>query len=188
MPNIVNPLPRNLRYLLHKEGAPKHDWIMRLSQWMQASEGLAKAYLTGRDSPNEESIQMVANRFDIEVHEFSGDLLSYCQTDVLKENLSFLFEGHGKQKEFQEMYGVDPSTTSKWVKGKITPSEKNLERIKKFFGLPSELNLKTDPLFLEMDPVGIRDRKKWVQERLEDLSVEEFSSIYPALRKMVEEE
>ena len=114
---------------------------------------------------------MIAKRFGIEVHEFSGDLLSYFQIDVLEKNLFFLFDGHGKQKEFQEMYGVDPSTTSKWVKGKITPSEKNLERIKKFFGLPSELNLKTDPLFLEMDPVGIRDRKKWVQERLEDLNL-----------------
>jgi transcriptional regulator with XRE-family HTH domain len=155
---------------------------------MQVSEGVAKAYLTGRDSPNEERIQLVADRFDIEVHEFSGDLLSYYQQDILKENLPFLFDGHGKQKEFQELYGVDPSTTSKWVKGKITPSEKNLERIKKFFGLPSELNLKTVPLFLEMNPVGIRERRSWVQDRLEDMSVEEFSSLYPALRKMVEEE
>lgn len=188
MPNTVNPLSRNLRCLLYKEAAPKYDWVKRLSQWVRVSEGVAKAYLTGRDSPNEESVQMIAKRFDIEVHEFSGDLLSYFQIDVLEKNLFFLFDEYGKQKEFQGMYGVDPSTTSKWVKGKITPSEKNLERIKKFFGLPSELNLKTDPLFLEMDPVGVRDRKKWVQERLEDLSVEEFSSLYPALRKMVEEE
>jgi transcriptional regulator with XRE-family HTH domain len=188
MPNIIDTLSRNLRYSLYKEKTPKGDWSKRLGEWMQVSEGVARSYLTGKVSPKGESIRLVCDRFEIAFHEFSGDLLSYYQQDILKENLPFLFDGHGKQKEFQEVYGVDPSTTSKWVKGKITPSEKNLERIKKFFGLPSELNLKTDPLFLEMDPVGIRDRKKWVQERLEDLSVEEFSSLYPALRKMVEEE
>ena len=48
--------------------------------------GVAKAYLTGRDSRMK--YQMIAERFGIEVHEFSGDLLSYFQKILEKIFLS----------------------------------------------------------------------------------------------------
>jgi hypothetical protein len=119
-----------------------------------------------------------------------SDLLADSGREVLAENLRFLFGSleHGGKKSLAKSFEIDPTTISRWLAGTSEPQGPALRQIGAYFGLPMDADLRHDPVFLSMEPVSVVAKRKWLRERVNSLSNEELNELYPALRRLLEEE
>jgi transcriptional regulator with XRE-family HTH domain len=118
------------------------------------------------------------------------DLLEISGRNVLVENLQFLFNdlGHGGKKKLAEHFKVDPTTVSRWLAGASEPQGPGLREIVSYFNLPMDSDLRRDAVFLSLEPVSSVGKRHWVRDRLENISEEDLQELYPALRRMLEED
>ena len=107
--------------------------------------------------------------------------------DVLNRNLEHLFGTvlHGAQKRVAESLGVDTTTVSRWAAGKLAPNQTNLTRIARFFGIPGDIDLKSEPIFLSLDPPSVTEKREWLVKAVQSLGEREVVEYYPALRKLL---
>lgn len=117
-----------------------------------------------------------------------SDLLETAERSVLVENIDYLFGTlvHGQLGQFAADIDVNRATVSNWRAGRQRPHQEHLLLIKRYFGLPDETNLEEDPVFLSVAPVGEVAMRRWLRERVEQISRKELQLMFPALQKLLD--
>jgi transcriptional regulator with XRE-family HTH domain len=118
------------------------------------------------------------------------DLLTSSGRNLLAENLKFLFDDleRGGKKKLAEFFDVDPTTISRWLAGASEPQGPGLRRLVSYFNLPMDTDLRRDAIFLSLEPVSSVAKRHWVRDRLDNISEKDLQELYPALRRMLEED
>jgi hypothetical protein len=145
------------------------------------------AFLLGKQVPSDHEAERISSVFGFNKEElYLSNLIEEFNVNILSENIDYLFKQlpRGGLTEFTEWVGVDQSSVSRWRHGQ-TPGKQNLEKIKEYFRLNNTEDLKSSLLFLSLEPVGDRQRKNECIRLLNELEVEEFAKMYPALKKLL---
>ena len=179
---------KNISYLLWKEGEERKNWETRLSVWLGCSLERAVDLLEGDgEALTAKEGEILAQKTGIKIGELSGDLLAVHGVDVLTENIRHLIDTlpHGQKKKFAAKLGIDVTTVSRWLNGAQRPTRTKLKQICNYFGLPPESNMEAEAVFLWTGPIGERQMKDWISERVEQLDGKTLREIFPALRKLL---
>ena len=109
--------------------------------------------------------------------------------NVLHWNLQRLIRslGPGGQTRLAQDLSIDPTTVSRWYRGKHRPTPTHLNRLRDRFGLPEGTDLRDEPLFASTDPVGEAEQKAWLHERIGQLDAVALRELFPALRRIMGE-
>ena len=176
----------NLRFLLwQKHPTPGNDWPSRVTRWCAVDVQRAVQLLNGAYPQDAEVAELAReSQFEAETLMFQRLLKP---SDILANNIRYLFDGlgHGAKGEFASAIDVDASTISRWKRGKLRPSSGHLDLLKRQFGLPAEIELDDDPLFLSARPVSHMQRREWLKARIDDLSLKEMNELFPALYRIL---
>jgi transcriptional regulator with XRE-family HTH domain len=182
----------NTRYLLWRKRVPREQWADWLGGRSSLSAALIKELLSGRladERVSSDDLVELAHALD---QADQGESLRFADMphegcSILRENLSFLFEGlgHGGKKNVANKLSVDPTTVSRWLSGAYEPQGPSLRQLVSIFGLPPDTDLREAPVFLSNEPVAAGERRQWVRARIDDLAYDEFLELYPALRRML---
>jgi len=188
----------NIRYLLLQKSRKKNpearaievrdSWLSMLARRLDNDRTAANELLYGTRSSNSEEIEELAAYFREEPELLrNGRLIP--EEKILKDNVLFLFEclEHGKQKEFAQRLEVNSSTVQRWKSGDSSPSKPKQEKLKQVFGLPSTLDLSDHPLFLDLDPISRSQRIEWLCGRVRAMDQDDLNSLFPALKKLLED-
>lgn len=185
-------ISNNLRFALWRQGIPRTQWITWVAARCELGSPLVRAVVDGSapdDQVGETECSQLARAIgmaaEAETLRFADMVGADC--DVLRENLAYLMNalGHGGKKALAAKLSVDPTTISRWLNGASQPSEATLRQLATHFGVPAGTDLRSDPVFLSLEPVALSERKQWLVSRLESLSADELRDLYPALRRML---
>ena len=185
----------NIRFeLWSQQKDQRAHWI----EWLAAKSRLARPFcrdlLLGRiedEAITSSELDVIADALNVPDRgmglRFDEPLVG---TNVLKANLNFLFDRleHGGKKSMALALNVAQTTISRWLAGDTSPGSPTLEAIVREFRLPAGTDLRTEPLFLSLDPVSLIDKHHWVRDRLDKLSEQELQDLYPALRRMLDDD
>lgn len=110
----------------------------------------------------------------------------YMQFELLRENLMYLLRKipRGGNAEVVKAVDIDPSTLSRWKKGLTIPDKYHLRLICEYFHM-AEDSLRTEFLFLDLEPVTTQSKKNLCKEWIDQMSPEEFDALFPALKKLI---
>jgi transcriptional regulator with XRE-family HTH domain len=189
MPSRIS---NNLRLTLWRQGIPRGQWIRWIAARCEIDSDLVRAIVEGNasddqvgDSECSKLARAIGMASEAETLRFADMVGTYC--DVLRENLTYLMNalGHGGKKALAAKLSVDPTTISRWLNGTSQPSGATLSQLASYFGIPGGTDLRSDPVFLSVEPVAVSERKQWLVSRLESLSADELRDLYPALRRML---
>lgn len=193
---MTNQVSRNVRFLLWSRPVPRPDWI----RWLTSRTSLGTLF--SRDLVSDRiadevmalpplaelarALELADDASELRFRDFLAD----SGRNVLVENLKFLFDDleRGGKKKLAEFFDVDPTTISRWLKGSSEPQGPGLRQVVSYFRLPADTNLRRDPIFLSLDPVSSVAKRHWVRDRLDKLSEQDLQDLYPALRRMLEED
>lgn len=176
----------NIRYFLSKrEDVKREDWIDELDSLMGCGKERAKELiLRGQFTPKElkKFAEVAGQNEDIVMH----SPMFEENVNVLLENVQHLAKSYG-QKKMADKIGVADITVSRWCnqKQKINPS--NIEAIHHRLQLPSNIDIRTDPIFLFLTPFEDAERKKWLNERINELDAGTLRDLFPALEKLLKD-
>lgn len=181
---------RNIRYLLWRKGVDRDEWQTKLSEGLGCSSERAGELLEGHGAgltPREK--QALAKAIGPESIDLVADLIGKHGVDVLAENIRYLLNGlpHGQKKEFAATMGVDVTTVSRWISGDQRPSKKKLVAIGKYFGLPAEIELDSEAIFLWTEPITDEHIKNWITLKIRQVNGKTLRDIFPALRRLLKE-
>jgi transcriptional regulator with XRE-family HTH domain len=183
----------NVRYKLWRMGEAREQW----AAWLQARTQLGLRFLrdllSGRivDGQLSPYTGELSRAFDIDEETLLfADLVRDGGVNVLQTNLQFLFETleHGGKKVLAESLELDPTTISRWLKGSYAPHGPTLQQLVSYFGLPAATDLRSEPVFLSIEPIAISQRRAWLHRRVEALAPDELRELYPALKRLLEEQ
>jgi transcriptional regulator with XRE-family HTH domain len=186
----------NVRFRLWWRAVPRQDWVAWLAErtgfGVRFSVALLRAQVADESvTPHQlEAISRALEFSDDGSELLFHDLLHDSHTNVFTENLKFLFdgEGRGSKKNLAETQDIDPTTISRWLSGVTEPEGPNLEKLASYFQLPWGTDLRKNPIFLSLEPVSSQAKRNWVRDHLDKLSEEELQDLYPALRRMLEQD
>lgn len=190
MSNSLNELPqavRNVRYLLRREDIPLEKWAKHLARVATLDESEASAIIYGR-KPTRQEADRIATAFNEETDQFlSAPLYGLGEWSILRENLRFLLGNLGDQtqKDLAKKVGKAEGSVSKWVTQGTKPHPNTLRQLLACFGLPADLDLKSEPLFLSTTPVGGFAQKKWILDYIRQLPPEEITPVFEAIRRIL---
>lgn len=178
----------NLRYSLWRENAAKDAWVERLANWLETSDLSRSRTLLRRGGLTASE----ADRLSAVLQVTSEDLLfgrPFEGVDVLEHNLKHVFEslGHGSKKWIAEALGIDQTNISKWLSGRSRPSSGHQAALAKVLGIAPDQPLDSYPHFLSDEPASDQARRQWLHERLDEADAEELRSLFPALRRLLEQ-
>lgn len=175
---------RNLRYQLWRRGVAREQWVLQLTEWLDCGERRAWQLLRG-DQPHQEELRHLAERMKMKEETLQSDELVE-QVQVLTENLRCLLDApkRGGKKVLAEELGVQQASISRWLRGG-RPEPRHQAAIKKYFGLPANVDLETDPLFLELSPVGSYAQRAWLRQHADELDEETLRVLFPALERLL---
>ena len=183
-------ISQNVRYLLWQRGVERSSWVAWLVRECQLDQQrvgkLVRGELHDGEIPTREQAQLCQG-LGVTESELRFEDLPNERTDILLENLKFLFSGleRGGKKEVAFTLQVDPTTVSRWLNGTSQPNRTTQDAVSRFFGLPRDTDLRKDPLFLSVSPVAAAEQKRWIVQQVENMSSEELRELYPALRRML---
>ena len=114
------------------------------------------------------------------------DTSDYMQYELLRENLIYLLRMIPKSnnKEFFDSVHIDRSTLSRWKNGLTIPDKYHLRLICEYFHI-SEFMLRTEFLFLDIEPITTQSKKNICKEWIDNMSPEEFDALFPAIKKLI---
>ncbi len=185
--NEGSNIPRNLKFLLWKQGIPRDRWVREVSHWCRCDPVRAVEILRGDASLTDAETQSISEATAVEAtHLFFDDLIG--GTDVFGENLKFLLGSleHGGQKRLAEYLKVTPGSVYKWGGGSQPPKRRHVAGLLSFFGLNAATDLEKVPLFLSLDPIGSPAKREWLVERIQQIEDERLDQYYPALKKILQ--
>ena len=185
-------ISNNLRLTLWRQGVPRIQWVGWIAARCELRSDLVRAVVEGSASDDQvgdaecsQLARAIGMTSEAETLRFADMVAAEC--DVLRENLAYLMNalGHGGKKALAAKFSVDPTTISRWLNGTSQPSEATLRQLATHFGVPAGTDLRSDPVFLSLDPVALSERRQWLVSRLESLPADELRDLYPALRRML---
>lgn len=191
MAEELSKLPQftlNLRYLAKSnfpESSPE-GWSRLLATRSGIPDRRVSALLNG-DASNQSELDKVAAAFGQEAAALgSAPLYGNEEETILRENLRYLLGSlpKGVKGQLAESIGIRQEQLSRWEKD-VTPEVKNLRSTLKFFQLDPDLDLKQEPLFLSLDPVGAHAQKAWLLTRLKDLAPSAVGEVFVALKRLL---
>jgi hypothetical protein len=179
----------NLRYLLWRsENLKREDWARRLAEWAKCEFQRAKELLRGANPSIEEQESIAAA-----VERSEGDLrhsrlIEDEGVDILRNNVLHLLESleHGEQGRLAKAIGVDEDTVTSWKAGQGIRLN-NLMALSAYFGLKSNVDLRTNPIFLELTPFGDMARRRRLQSHIDQLEPDSLQDLFPALERLLRE-
>ena len=192
---MAQQISQNLRFLLFRKAIPRENWLKWVQKNTSIPAGRLNALVSKRldDSEiGEAELQQLAKALglpeDAEELRFS-DLVSDSQLKVLAENLRYLLDEcpRGGKKQLAETLQVTPTTVSRWLGESTGISSRQLSKLNQYFVLPADVDLRLYPLFLDVEPAAVSQRRKWVLDHLQALTDDEFQSLYPALKRLLED-
>jgi len=192
---MAQQVSQNLRFLLFRKAIPREEWLEWLQQHTSIPAGRLNALVSKRlddSGVGEPELQQLAKTLglpeDAEELRFS-DLVSDSRLNVFAENLRYLLDAcpRGGKKQLAEALQVTPTSVSRWLGAAPGISSGLLSKLNQYFGLPAHVDLRVYPLFLDVEPAAVSQRRKWVLDQLEALTDEEFQSLYPALKRLLED-
>ncbi|MBU0492763.1 MAG: hypothetical protein KKA73_22290 [Chloroflexi bacterium] len=178
----------NLRYLLWKADIKRRDWIAQLAHWAQCDHYWAKALLRGAEPRPEEWVR-IASAAGIPETDLRDKRLVEAE-DILLVNLRHLLSTlrRGEKGALVTAIGVHNTTLSKWSGGVQRPTSEHLEGLHNYFGLPSDMDIRTQPVFLSCVPISDVERRQWLIERIQQLDKDTLRQLFPALERLLEED
>ena len=188
----------NIRYLLLQKSRKKNpdalavelrdSWLSMLARSLDSDRAAANELLCDTRNPTSDELERLAAYLREEPEMVRNGRLT-PEGSILRENVLFLFGclGHGEQKEFAQRLEVNSSTIQRWKSGGSSPSKPKQQKLKKVFGLPSTLDLSDHPLFLDLDPISSLQRIEWLCGRVRSMDQDELNSLFPALKKLLED-
>jgi hypothetical protein len=179
----------NIRYLLWAtENLEREDWAKRLAEWAKCDPQRAKELLRGANPSMEEQERLSAAVERSESDLRHSRLVEDEGVDILRRNVLHLLEslGHGEQSRLAKAIGVDEDTVTSWKSGQGIRS-KNLMALSAYFGLKVNVDLRTDPIFLELTPFGDMARRRRLQSHIDQLEPDSLQDLFPALERMLRE-
>jgi len=182
--------------MLWSRPIPRPDWIRWLASRTNLGHTFCRDLVTERAADELITLpQLTELARALELAEDASELrfrdfLADSGRNVLVENLKFLFDDleRGGKKKLAEFFEVDPTTISRWLKGSSEPQGPGLRNIVTYFRLPMDTNLRRDPIFLSLDPVSLVAKRNWVRDRLDKLPEQDLQDVYPALRRMLDDD
>lgn len=195
----MNQSAINLRYLLWKEFKNREQWPIQLSQWIHSTPKRARqildgAFLSVRELANiAEAIYGLADgsgRIDVAFAERiqHENLLASEQVNVLHENIRYLLEDsqkRGEKGKLAEKLNIDRKTLKRWYDGETTPQADNLNELRREFRIGDSIDLTTNPIFLNLTPVGDAKRRIWLKKLVDSLDADALKNLFPALEKLL---
>lgn len=179
----------NLRYLVWRAGVKRRDWIAHLASWAGCSEHRAAALLRGAILQDKEQ-KLIAQNAGCTVEEIQTERFWEDRVNILSENLKFLTDKEQigeKLVEIAKESGIGRVTLSRWKSGKHEPEDKKLAKLIRHFKLNPDTNLRTDPIFLSLSPVGELMRKEWLRKQIEHLDTETLHELFPAFERLLKD-
>jgi transcriptional regulator with XRE-family HTH domain len=143
--------------------------------------------LRGSD-PQPEEIRRITEIFGLSEDGFvAADMLTENGVDVLRNNLTRLTGElkRGAQQQLAHDLGFHETTISNWLSGSRQPAGRGLVALCRHFALPRETDLRTEPLFLSPSPVGAREQRDWLSDRIDRLEAETLRDLFPALERIL---
>ena len=194
MQSAQRQVSKNTRFLMWRRGVPREEW----ATWLERRVGWRPSLIVRlvhddvEDSRlGEAEVAELSTLFGMngEEQEIRYRDLATEHGEVLHENLTYLINSleRGGKKSLAEAVGIDPTTISRWLNGSFAPHKTTLQALSSYFGLPPGTDLEADPMFLSAEPMAQSEQRRWLKERMDQLSTEEFRQLYPALRRMLGE-
>ncbi len=167
-------------------------WVDWLTDRTGCEPCRAEELLLGSD-PRPEEIQSIAAAFGVSQKDVAEvDLVARAGVNVLFQNLRRLVDGmnmivdkgQGPKRTLADALGVHPTTVSKWYSGQQSPTQENLDALRRYFGL-SGIELRIEPIFLSPFPTGKAEQKAWLHARIDRIDTAKLEQLYPALQRLL---
>lgn len=187
--DIKERFSENIKYLLWSDkDLPREEWVSRLVEWSKGDTIRAKELLYGAEpsSSEQKNIAEAVNLTESDLRH--ARLLEEDRVNILRENILYLLESleHGEQGKLAKSIGVDEDTITKWKSGQgIRP--KNLEALREYFRMSSDVDLKAKPIFLELTPFGDKRRREWLHNHIAQLEPDTLRDLFPSLVRQLRE-
>lgn len=179
----------NLRFLLWRAGVPRDRWEEHLADWVGGEGARAKALLLGAKINYGEQ-ERVAEKAECTAEELQTERLWEGRVNVLRENLKYLTDKKQVGEKLSDIArgtGISSVTLSRWRSGTQEPEDRQLSKLARHFGLGADTNLRTDPMFLSLSPVGVLMRKEWLHRKVDELNDEALHELFPAFERLMKE-
>lgn len=178
----------NIRYLLwQNEEIERDQWVQQLSSWLGGADLARCQLLLGGDVTidNKEGTKII----DQFPGQFSEEDLHYHRLlerdtiDLLANNVRFLTDmlNEDTLKSFASKIGVSPVTISRWRGGDQHPHRRNQVAFASYFGLPYEVNLEADAIFLYPGPLSDAQMRNWMHGQINQIHPTTLRKLFPAL-------
>lgn len=178
----------NVRYLAWKVKPDPMKWPDVLRKKASFSKERAMAVISG-DSIRPEERKALTEGFSVNLEDLTTSrLLGLSRRDIRRENFKYLIRGlpQGGRKRLAEAIQVAQETISRW--GKKPPNARNASLIMRYLELDTTIDLGEVPVFLSLRPIGQFAQRRWLKERLEEISPQELSQLFPALKRLLDRE
>lgn len=179
----------NLQYLLWSRNIPRSAWRDTLSQWAQVDLQRAKtllegATLSGKERKNIAKVVMYQPEILTEQR-----LIQVNNINILHENLICLLDAlaYGQKRLISQYLNVHPSTISRWISSDQAPSREHLRELVRYFGIPEDVDLVRDALFLGLLPFSPVEQRHWLTERIQKLDTERLQKLFTKMVQLLEE-
>lgn len=181
----------NLRYLLWNEEVRREEWFSTLTIWLQCDRARAKELLCNNRRLKAVELEHLLKAVHFVERDFEAiRFIEEDQMDIPLLNLRYLLDSlqRGERKKLAKGLDVHEVTISRWYAGSQIPSPRHYQALADFFGLDRSLDIRTEPIFLAYEPLTVTDRKKWLQERIEQLDSAFFSELFPVLKRLLQKD
>jgi len=178
----------NLRYLLWRSESVRDDWVSNVVDWLDCPALRVRNLLTGV-IPNQREVDILSERLGVTPEELRfTNLVDELGDNLFLENFRYLVDGveHGEKNNIAKIVGVHPTSLSRWLSGTHHPDKRFRALLAIYFGLSSETELTSEPLFLSLLPVSENDKKRWLRSAIDDLNLRDLNNLFPALFKLLE--
>ena len=177
----------NLRYLFWRSGKGRDEWVREVVAWLGCSSVRARDLLTN-SIPSQREVDVLSEKLGATSEElrFTG-LVEELGDDLFLHNLQYLVDGveHGEKNKVARAVGVHATSLSRWIAGTHHPEKRYRASLARYFGLSSETELVSEPIFLSLLPVSESDRKRWLRSAIDDLDHRSLNDLFPALFKLL---
>lgn len=176
----------NIRYYLWKKNKiERNKWAEELALLLGCSKARAKELLFhGQLSSDEleKFAEVVGQTESTTIHApFFEEKI-----DVLQENLKYLLESI-KQKDLAKEIDVRKETVSRWNRGDHNITPKHLDALRNYLRLSTDVNLKTDAIFLSLTPFDDSSRRKWLNQQIKEIDSDVLRDLFPAFERLFRE-
>jgi hypothetical protein len=185
----------NIRYLAWGLDPDSNGWSVLLQKECSLEKRRAWKILNGETLTSEERMAVVEG-FGVDRDIFStAKLMGMSDEEIVQNNMVYLIRNlpQGEQKKMAQAMSKAPETVSRWskidnLKGRKNQNQlyENLKEVAHYLGLKPRIDLSKTPLFLCLQPVGQFAQRDWLRKRIDELSPEELTDLFPAFIRLLQ--